>query len=82
LCLCYVVAAKSTIACGTELVNLAGYVHPAAKPLDAAAEKLWGFASESARHLREGQELVHADMALTVGIAAQLVTYLARPRKD
>jgi hypothetical protein len=48
------------------------------KPLDIAAEKIWGFASERGRHLREGQELHHAEVELVVGLAAQLVTFLVR----
>lgn len=48
------------------------------KPLDSAAEKIWGFASERGRHLREGQELPHGEVELIVGLAAQLVTFLVR----
>ena len=48
------------------------------RPLDSAAEKIWGFASERGRHLREGQELGHAEVELIVGLAAQLVTFLVR----
>jgi hypothetical protein len=48
------------------------------KPLDMAAEKIWGFASERGRHLRERQELPHPDVELIVGLSAQLVTFLVR----
>lgn len=46
------------------------------KPVDVAIEKLWGYASEIARHGREGNEPTREEAMLTVGIAATLVNYL------
>lgn len=45
-------------------------------PLDQSLEKAWGFASEQARHLREGQQLEYAEVELVVGLAATVAGYL------
>ncbi len=47
------------------------------KPLDTAVEKLWGYASEAGRHMREGGTPTHADAEFVVGATATIVTYLA-----
>ena len=47
-------------------------------PLDQAIEKIWGFASEQGRHLREGKEPTQEETELTVHIAAAVATYLVR----
>lgn len=47
------------------------------KPLDTALEKLWGYASEMARHIREGRTPKYAEAELVVGVAASACTYLA-----
>lgn len=46
-------------------------------PLDQAVEKAWGFASEQARHVREGQQLDFAEVEFVVGLAATVSGYLA-----
>lgn len=48
------------------------------RPLDQALDKAWGFASEHARHLREGGDPTFRDVELVVTIAAAVVTYLSR----
>lgn len=48
------------------------------KPLDITLDKAWGFASERARHVREGHEPTRDDAELVVGIAAAVATYLVR----
>lgn len=58
---------------GTLLARHRGVIPP---PLDQAVEKMWGFASDRGRHLREGQELHHADVALIVHTAAAVAAYL------
>lgn len=45
-------------------------------PLDQAVEKLWGFASEYGRHIKEGREPDFEEAQLVVGSCAALVTYL------
>jgi hypothetical protein len=40
------------------------------KPLDEALSKMWGYASEMARHLREGRTPSRAEAELIVGVAA------------
>jgi len=51
------------------------------KPLDDAVSKAWGYASEFARHLREGRELSYVEAELVVGICASVSTYLVKKRK-
>ena len=46
------------------------------KPVDEAVTKLWGFASENARHGRESRQIEWEEAQLVVGTAAVLVTYL------
>lgn len=45
-------------------------------PLNQSLEKLWGFASEYGRHIREGREPEFAEAQLVVGVCAAAVTYL------
>lgn len=47
-------------------------------PLDQAVEKIWGFASEQGRHLREGKEPNQDEAELAVHVAAAVVTYLSK----
>lgn len=47
-------------------------------PLDSAVEKLWGFASEYGRHLRENRELDFKDVELVVSLCSILSSYLAK----
>jgi hypothetical protein len=48
------------------------------RPLDQALEKVWGYASEVARHVREGEEPGWAECQLLVALAAALSAYLLR----
>ncbi len=50
------------------------------RPLDVAVEKLWGYASENARHLREGTTPDREDAELLVGVAVAVATYLSKKR--
>ena len=59
---------------GQLLSRYPGLIPP---PLDQSVEKAWGFASEHARHLREGQQLDYAEVELVVGLAATVAGYLA-----
>ncbi|MDA1018408.1 MAG: hypothetical protein O3A00_28625, partial [Planctomycetota bacterium] len=45
-------------------------------PVDKAIEKLWGYASEIARHGREGNDPTREEAILVVGVSATLVNYL------
>ncbi len=58
-----------------ELVRRNREMFPA--PLDEAVEKLWGFASEQARHGSEDRQLEWEEAQLCVGIAAVVGSYLA-----
>jgi hypothetical protein len=66
--------------CGDEKATLGAIVSKGRldipKPIDTALEKMWGYASEAGRHLREGRNPSRAEAELVVGVAAVLVTYL------
>lgn len=47
-------------------------------PMDIAVEKLWGYASERARHIREGQAVSSAEAELVVSVACAVCTFLSR----
>ena len=47
------------------------------RPLDTAVAKLWGYASNEARHGREGSALSTADAELIVGVSGAICAYLA-----
>ena len=48
------------------------------KPIGSALSKLWGYASNEARHVREGHEPNREEAELLVGLAAVMATYLTR----
>ena len=48
------------------------------KPFDTAAEKLWGYASNNARHGQEGQQVDPPEAELIVSVACAICTYLAK----
>ena len=48
------------------------------KPLNTAFAKLWGYTSDSARHVAEGHEPSREEAELVVGLAAAMATYLTR----
>lgn len=58
---------------GSLIARFKGTIPP---PLDQAIEKMWGFASERGRHIREGQKLDQAEVALIVHTAAAVASYL------
>lgn len=64
---------ESTATLGQLLSRHKGIVP---RPLDTALEKLWGFASERGRHLREGGEPGRAEVELVVHVAAAVVGFL------
>lgn len=49
-------------------------------PMDEVVQKLWGYASEQARHGREERELNFADVQLAVGVCAVLCNHLIESR--
>ncbi|OQM73333.1 AbiJ-NTD4 domain-containing protein [Manganibacter manganicus] len=46
------------------------------RPLDSALEKLWGYASENGRHIREGTQHSAAEAELVVSIACAVSVFL------
>ena len=47
-------------------------------PLDQAVHKLWGYASDRGRHIREQQVVDHAEAELIVTVAGSLCAFLAQ----
>ena len=47
-------------------------------PLDKGIEKIWGYASDQARHVREGKTPDIREAELVVGLAGSLTTYLVK----
>ncbi len=72
--------------CGDEQATLGEIIkkYPGTipKPLDNAVEKAWGYASEMARHVREGSTPQRREVAMVVSIAATVATYLSSNPKD
>ncbi len=68
-------------ACGDERATLGEIVkrYPGTipKPLDESVAKAWGYASEVARHIREGRKPQRREVELIVGLAATVATYLS-----
>lgn len=64
---------KATL--GSIIKSYAGLIPP---PLDIAVSKLWGYASEQGRHLREGREPAREEAALVVHTSAVIADYLSR----
>ena len=64
---------KATL--GTILARHPGLIPP---PLDQGVEKLWGYASEQGRHLREGRVPSYEEAELAVQVAAGVCRYLSR----
>ena len=48
------------------------------KPLDESVSKAWGYASEMARHIREGRTSSYEEAELILGLAAVFFNYLSR----
>lgn len=70
------------VACDDEKATLGEimkrYKNLIPKPLDDAVTKMWGFASENARHITEGKEPSFEEAELVVGIVASVSTYLTK----
>jgi hypothetical protein len=50
------------------------------RPLDGAIERMWGHASEVARHVREGRVPSREEAEFMLSVSASLVTYLLQRR--
>jgi hypothetical protein len=48
------------------------------RPLDQAIDKLWGFSSERARHIREGETIDDDQAELVVSVACAVCAFLAK----
>lgn len=48
------------------------------KPLDAGVGKVWGYASDRARHMREGETPSYREAELIVAISSAVIRYLVR----
>jgi hypothetical protein len=47
-------------------------------PLDDSIIKAWGYASEMARHIREGRVPDREEAELVVGLSGNIITYLTK----
>jgi hypothetical protein len=47
-------------------------------PMDVAVEKLWGYASDRARHIREGHTVTTEEAELVVSVGCAVCTFLSR----
>jgi hypothetical protein len=59
-----------------EIVDRYGAQMSIPRPLDEVIEKAWGYASEMARHLREGRVPTREEAELLLGLSAIIATYL------
>jgi hypothetical protein len=50
------------------------------RPLDNAIERMWGYASEMARHVREGRVPTREEAEFVLSISASVITYLLQRR--
>ena len=57
-----------------EIVKKSPELFP--QPLDDIAKKIWGYASEKGRHLREGEEPDFSEVMLLIGLAASMAGFL------
>ncbi len=46
------------------------------KPLDDSMSKMWGYACEFARHIREDRDIARREALLILGISSTIITYL------
>lgn len=51
------------------------------RPLDEALTKLWGYSSNMARHMREGNTIDYIEAELVVGTACVIATYLSKKNR-
>ncbi len=51
------------------------------QPLDGAAQKLWGYASDSARHVTEGRNPSVSEALFVVQVCAAFISYLSGPSR-
>jgi AbiJ N-terminal domain 4 len=72
-CVARDVSGEATATLGAILNRHRGLFPP---PLNVAIEKIWGFASERGRHLREGGDPGPDETVLVVQVSAAAITYL------
>lgn len=77
-CVARAVCANEKATLGEILKQYRGIIP---RPLDEAVSKLWGFASENARHISEGRKPSFAEAELLVGVVASVATYLAKKQQ-
>ena len=57
---------------------IASHKNPLPKPLDDAVKKVWGYASDQARHGNEDRNITRAEAQLIVGLSASVAMYLTQ----
>lgn len=74
-CVARQISGDKKLALGDVIKKNPGLIPP---PVDRAVSKLWGYASEEARHGKESRELNWEEAQLLVGISAVLCSYLVQ----
>jgi hypothetical protein len=72
------IAGQPRLTLGEILARTPGLVPP---PLDRALSQVWGYASEAARHVREGNTPERAEAELILGLSAAACSYLSQRRE-
>jgi hypothetical protein len=74
-CVARDVTGDSRATLGSILARHPGLIPP---PLDQGVEKLWGYATEQGRHLREGRVPSYEEAELAVQVASAVCLYLSK----
>ena len=77
-CLCREISGNTKMTLGELIKKYPGTVPP---PLDSAVEKIWGYSSETGRHLKEGREPTYEEAELVVHLVSSLTNYLGKKMK-
>ncbi len=62
--------------CMAAIIQRHGAAIGIPRPLDSAIEQMWGYASEMARHIREGRVPAREEAEFLLSISASIITYL------
>ena len=77
-CTCRDITGASSDTLGKSISHYSNLVP---KPLDEAISKMWGYASNNGRHLKEGNSPSYEEAELVVHLSAVLCIYLCKKHK-
>ena len=63
-----------------EIIQRHGLEIGIPKPMDSAIDRMWGYASEMGRHIREGRIPMREEAELLLSVSASVITYLLQRR--